>query len=349
MKKKAAPFLFTFLLILVLTQSAAASPAEFLLNLLRNAAAEYLHRQAEAAEPPKVIDRINNPESYPDFAFPEDADLLEIWFPAVRDQDAAVFLYQGQVWMLDCGDERAKDEIVPLLRFMNIEQIDRMINTHPHHDHINGLYAVDAEVPVRELMICFPGDITRHMTAAMEYCKGSGISVSTYADESVLGMGDGLVSFLAWLKADEKESLNDRSAQFMVSYGDCSILFMADLEWAGMNQLFDSLSPEDLKADILRYPHHGKSRMLDPLFDAIGPALTVITNTSRIFEIKSSTKFLDNKHAAAAYTHRPHSVLRLRTDGRHWLGDQVPVEPPSVPEDGENPDQSAQPGSAEEE
>lgn len=349
MKKKAVPFLLVLLLLCAPARPAAASPADVLMDMLRNAAAAHLHRVADAAEPPKVVNRVADPEAYPDFDFSEDADLLEIWFPAVRDQDAAVFLYQGQVWMLDCGDERAQYEIVPLLRFLNITQVDRLINTHPHHDHLNGLYAVDAAAPVRELMICFPGDATRHMTAAMEYCKGNGIAISTFSDESVLGMGDGLVSFLAWMKTDENESLNDRSAQFMVTYGDCSILFMADLEWAGQNQLLAALPAEDLKADLLRYPHHGKSRMLDQLFAEIDPALTIITNTSRILEIRSSTKFLDDKHAAAAYTHYPYSVLRVRTDGRHWICDRVPFETPAAQEDGEEPVPSGEPGSAEDE
>ena len=69
-------------------------------------------------ETPKVIDRITNPDTDPSFVFDDKEDLLEIWFPYIRDQDCAVFRYQNQVWMLDCGDERAEEEIVPLLRYL---------------------------------------------------------------------------------------------------------------------------------------------------------------------------------------------------------------------------------------
>ena len=274
---------------------------------------------------PKVIDRINDPAAYPDFAFNEGADLLEIWFPPIRDQDCAFFRYQGQVWMLDCGDERAEYEIVPLLKALGITKIDRMINTHPHHDHLNGLYAIDAAVPVGELYICFPEDATVHMTAAMEYCKGNGIPVFTFADESVLGMGDGFVSFLAWQKSTESDTLNNQSAQFRLTYGVCSMLFMADLEYKGQRQLEAALPPEELKADILRYPHHGVSRMTDPLFDAIDPDLAIITNTARIVELRDSTRFLALKHTPVAYTHRPASAIHLQTDGASWLCEQIPL------------------------
>ena len=277
-------------------------------------------------EVPVVIDRITFPDAYPDFSFPADADLLDIWFPCIRDQDCAVFRYQDQIWMLDCGDTRAQDEIVPLLRFLGISRIHRLLNTHPHHDHLNGLYAVAEAVHLDELSICFPEDQTVHMTAAMEYCKGYGIPVTTFQDESVLGMGDGFVSFLAWQKSTVDSSLNDRSAQFMVSYGSCRILFMADLEYQGQKQLWEALSPEDLKADILRYPHHGKSKMIDPLFAAIDPDLTIITNTTRIYEIGESTLFLSYKHKNVAYTHCPPWVIHLQTDGVHWLCDRLAME-----------------------
>lgn len=278
------------------------------------------------SEVPKVIDRITNPAAWPDFAFDPDDDLLEIYFPFIRDQDCAIFRYQGQVWMLDCGDERAQDETVPLLKVLGITQVDKLINSHPHHDHLNGLYAVDAAAPIRELAICFPEDATQHMTAAMEYCKGNRIPVTTFDDESVMGMGDGFVTFLSWMKSSDLETVNNRSAVTMVTFGNCNILFTADLEYQGQRSLLNAVEPEHLKADILRYPHHGKSAMIAELFDAISPALTIITNTNRIVELRESTKFLGYRHASILYTHRPPYVIRLRTDGEHWICDQFAIE-----------------------
>ena len=273
---------------------------------------------------PRVIDRISNPDAYFDFSFDGEEDLLEVWFPAIRDQDCAIFRYQGLIWLLDCGDERAGIEIVPLMQHLGITRVDRLINTHPHHDHLNGLYAIDAAFSVGELLICFPEDETRHMTAAMEYCKGNGIPVSVFGDESILGMGDGFVSFLAWMKSDEMDSVNNRSAQFMVSYGDCSMFFMADAGYQAQVHLLEALEPKDLKADLLRYPHHGKSKMIRELFEAIDPALSIITNTNKIVELRESTQFLALMHAAVAYTQNPSRVIHLQTDGRHWLCETIP-------------------------
>ena len=46
--------------------------------------------------------------------------------------------------------------------------------------------------------------------------------------------------------------MNDRSAQFMISYGACNLLTMADMELHGQQQLYEALPPESFKADILR-------------------------------------------------------------------------------------------------
>lgn len=323
MKKRILGLLLCLLLLPSLSRGGEADPLSevnsFVDTVVRNAVHAAQVAREESAEPPRVIDHINHPELWPDFAFDPGAELLEIWFPSIRDQDAAILLYQDQVWMLDCGDERARNESVPLLKYLNISRIDRLINTHPHHDHLNGLYAIDAEIPVSELMICFPEDATLHMTAAMEYCKGSGIRVTPFGDEAVLPMGDGFVTMTAWLKVAGEESVNDRSAQFMLSYGLCDMLFMADMELRGQAQLFEALPAESLAADILRYPHHGKKYMNDALYSAIDPQLVIVTNSPRISEIWESTHFLDNKHANVAYTHRGNYLIHLTTDGRHWL------------------------------
>ena len=297
-----------------------------------------------SADPPKVIDRITDPDAAPDFAFDKEDDLLEIYFPFIRDQDCAIFRYQGQVWMLDCGDERAQEEIVPLLQALDITRVDKLINSHPHHDHLNGLYAIDAAAPIGELAICFPEDATRHMTAAMEYCKGNGIPVTSFSDESVMGMGDGFVTFLSWLKSSDLETVNNRSAVTMVTFGGCSILFTGDIEYQGQRSLLAAIEPEDLKADILRYPHHGKSAMIDALFDAISPELTIITNTNRIVELRESTKFLGYRHASVLYTHRPPWVIRLRTDGENWICDQFAVEVATATPDSEDAAEEETPG-----
>lgn len=279
--------------------------------------------RAERESYPKVIDRWTDPKAYPGFSFSPDEELLEIWFPRIRDRDAAIFLYQGECWMLDCSDEQAEERVVPLLKALDIRRIDRLFNTHPHPDHLNGLYAVDKISPVSELLICFPEEINDTMKNAVAYAAEQRIRVTFYGDEQVFSMGNGMVRFQVWMKSGEEETLNDQSAQFMVSYGSCDMLFMADMEVRGQIQLLAAVGANALKADILRYPHHGKKAMAEGILPAIRPDFVVITGSEGTPEVRESTKFLEyyDKNLPRAYTTR--GYLHLVTDGVRWICEKV--------------------------
>ena len=99
------------------------------------------------------------------------------------------------------------------------------------------------------------------------------------------------------------------------------------MEQRGQRQLVEAVPAELLKADILRYPHHGKQAMNEELFRAISPSLVIITNAARIVEIRDSSRFLDYKHIPVAYTHYPNTLIHLVTDGRRWLCENVVYDP----------------------
>ena len=271
---------------------------------------------------PVVMDRATFPENYADFQFPEDAKILEIWFPDIRDADAAVLIYDGKAWMIDCGGEKAGARCALMITQLGIREIDKLFNTHPHHDHLMGLSLIDDVARVNELLICFPEDSTEHMKAAMEAAKERNIRVTHFGDEDVFRMADGRVTLSVWMKSDETRTMNDQSANTMVEYGDCRMLFTADMERAGQRDLLAAVGAEALQADIFKYPHHGKLEPDDDFFAAVNPEVVVITNYRKAGE---SWYYLAVKHIDMLYTNRDGVFLHLATDGVHWLCEYVPI------------------------
>ena len=79
---------------------------------------------------PDLIDRTVKADTCADFHFDAGAQLLEIWMPDIRDADAAILMYGGDTWMIDCGDERAAKRLVLLMKQLGIQKIDRLFNSH---------------------------------------------------------------------------------------------------------------------------------------------------------------------------------------------------------------------------
>lgn len=272
--------------------------------------------------PPTVVDHVNQPEAWAGFELDAEKDVLDIWFPDIRDADEAILRYQGQTWLIDCGDERGATRAIPLIQSLGIREIEMLFNTHPHHDHLNGLAITDDTAKVKELLYCFPSDSTNHMIRALQIAEERGIRVKEYRDGDVFAMGDGQVTLTFLQNRSEKLDMNNRSAQTMVRYGDRSMFFMADMEKPGQVELLEQVGAKALKTDIFKYPHHGKNAMYDPFFNALGAELTVVTCFRGRED--SGQIWLNAKRFPSAYTSKADVYLHLATDGIRWLCEYVP-------------------------
>lgn len=270
-----------------------------------------------------LIDHIHFPDELPDFHFEKNASLLEIWIPNIRDADEAVLTYQGQVYMIDCGDNRAANRGVLLLRQLGIDRVDILFISHPHHDHTDGLRTTFQQARILEIQTCFPDDSTEsgiNMAAAAEEL---GIRLLRYGDRQVFTMGDGAVRLQFFQNADPTLDINNRSAQTMVRYGERSIFFMADMEKNGQISMLGHVAPEELKCDIVKYPHHGKSAMYEAFFNALQPRLAVVTSVTGRGD--TGQTYLTWKHVPSVFTSVKGKFTHLATDGQYWLCEYVDV------------------------
>jgi len=269
-----------------------------------------------------VIDHINYPKEYRDFRFNRDAKLLEIWFPNIRDADSAVLTFDGQVYMIDCGDEGNAARNIVLLQQLGIEKVDILFNSHPHHDHIRGLGLTADVVEFGEIKVCFPMDSTDSAVWLKEFAEERNIPISDYQSGDWFTMGkNGEVTLLFLRNYDPMMDMNNQSAQTVVRYKDRSILFTADMEKNGQAQLLKHVDPALLRCDIIKYPHHAKNALYEDFYNAVGAKLAVVTSVQGRRD--SGQKYLVAKHMPAAYTSIKGMFVHLATDGDVWLCEYV--------------------------
>lgn len=275
-------------------------------------------------EPPVILDTIRDASCLDGLRFRLDTKLLHIWFPIIANADEAVLVYGDEVWLLDCGDKGMGQRGVRMMQELGITKVDRIFNSHPHHDHLDGLQVTNEAAPVGELYVCFPEDSTESMVSAMEYTAEAGIPVRTFGDGDVFTMGDGKVSLKFFCPDDESLDMNNNSALTLLQYGSRRILFMADMERGGQAYIVSHRKPEEFSAEIIKYPHHGKSGLLDEFYEAVRSSfsLAVITN---VYVDWGGIEYLRWKQVPFIFTCTHDAYLHLYTDGNVWVVERVPV------------------------
>lgn len=272
----------------------------------------------EEALPPVLIDRINQPETYADFTFAPEAPLLEVIFPQILNCDAIFLRCGGETMLVDCATQGQAQRIINMCRQLGITRIDRVINTHPHEDHIGGFRDLIKEIEVGELWICFPEDYNDHMKKAVGWAEKAGIPVIHYAAGDVLTLGGASID--VWKLEGKISELNDCSAQFYITFGERTMLMAADLEKPGQKKYVE-LKGEALKADVLKYPHHGLEKLAEEYAAAVAPLYFVVTNNQRSTE---GLKYIRRGDVPCAWT--VPGFVTLTTDGTTWLVERVESE-----------------------
>jgi len=187
----------------------------------------------------------------------------------------------GALWEsgFDVGDKL----LLPALRTMGITRIDYMVLSHPHPDHIKGLVAVGANLPVGEFWESGKGegidDYDQLKTVLAEH------KVPVYTVGSVtapINIGKAVVSFLAPDLHSGSDSyvgdddLNETSLVFRIDYGRTSVLFTGDIGVPAELGLLEHPAP--LKSTVLKVPHHGsRHSALPEFFAAVSPQYAVIS------------------------------------------------------------------------
>ena len=276
-----------------------------------------------SVEFPTVVNATRNAAAKDGLRFKLDAEILHIWFPIIANADEAVLVCGDQVWLIDCGDNGMGQRGVRMMQELGITKIDKLFISHPHHDHLGGLNATNDAIPVGELLISYPEDSTESMIAAMEYVNEKKIPVTHYSNGEIFTMGTkDRISLKFFWPEDESLDMNNTSAQTMLEYGSRRILFTADMERPGQQVLLTQMDPEELQADILKYPHHGKSGLLDEYYQAVKPSFVVFTN---VYVDWGGVEYIKWKQVPYIFTWSNDAYVHLYTDGTTWVAERVPM------------------------
>ena len=222
-----------------------------------------------------VINKVKDKTA--DFAFPEDAQLLEIYFPQIYGCDAALVRCEDKTMLIDCAGNQWK-QVGALLKRLKVTELTYAVNSHPDADHIGGLNSIAKRYPVGQFILGFPED----------YDAGDEVRFRVYSDLHEMGVpfrrvgeGDtidfGDVKITVHQRLDEHlPRVNNKSVTLMIEYGERRIYFTGDIQQPAQELLAGA--ELDLNTDILKFPHHGYEPMHDSFIAATSPELVIATS-----------------------------------------------------------------------
>lgn len=181
---------------------------------------------------------------------------LVIHFVDVGHADCTLLSVGETTILIDGGNTGTSFEVLQYLRRFGIEELDLVVNTHPHGDHLGGIPTVINAIPTKEVWCStttFDTYLFDQFTSALDKRD---LQINKPAPGTIYS-ADGLtITVLGPLEAESTyEDLNDTSLVLMIQYGEKKFLFTGDMEAYAENQLVNSLY--SLKADVLKVGHHG--------------------------------------------------------------------------------------------
>ncbi len=270
------------------------------------------------AEEAVIIDKIAGEGA--DFSFGEEEMLLEIYFPKIYGCDAALVRWGEYSMLIDCAGNQW-EAVEALLKKLDMTSLTYAVNSHPDADHLGGFNHVLKNAPAGEFLTGFPEDYPEGDTVRFKiYDDLHALNIPFRQVQNGESIAFGDVKITVHQRTDESLTrVNNKSVMLMIEYGERRIFFSGDIQRDTQLLLMEDAQNLDLKADILKFPHHGYARMQEGFLEMVAPELVICTSGRNS---AGGAEQLKEKKIPHYFCEK--GILRLATNGSVWTLERIP-------------------------
>ena len=201
---------------------------------------------------------------------------LIVHFIDVGQADCALIEFGDYHMLIDGGNQEDGQLVVSYLEQQGVEELDAVVCTHAHEDHVGGLPSVLAVYPTAAIYAPTRTYASNVFDDFMYYADQQRQEVIIPEPGSRIDAGELVITVLGPTKSYAET--NDTSIILKVEYGETSFLFTGDMEVAAENDMLDYWGDYDWQVDVLKVGHHGSDTSTGYRFlNAVMPTYGVIS------------------------------------------------------------------------
>lgn len=187
-----------------------------------------------------------------------------------------IFASSGGKTLLIDGGSWYCDSLRLYLKEHGISRIDEVVCTHAHEDHVDGLGELAEFVSFGHVYSNMNEFVNSSgFTKLKAHVEKSGGHIEVPSAGDRIEFGSCWVTFLSPGDCTLYKTGNDRSLTCLLTCGVKRILMTADIGSAVMQRWMES--GLDIKADLLKIPHHGIENIHTDFLDAVHPKAAVVS------------------------------------------------------------------------
>lgn len=210
----------------------------------------------------------------------------------VGQGNMALIRKDRKIVMVDMGsttDNLSASILNQFLRAKAIDQIDLVLLTHMHTDHINGIYGVNATI--QKIGYAIPKEQTKEYQEFLQYIHEKEIATITLQKGDILTFSNLIIEVL--LPSNDQvikssDIANSNSMVLLIQWGKQrkSLLFMGDATIETEQVLLKNLKNKEKlkKIDVLQIGHHGsKTSTSEEFLNEISCQIAILSAKKKVY------------------------------------------------------------------
>ena len=226
------------------------------------------------------LEVVTAPEPYYENNVESGNGLLNLHMIDCGQGDSFLFEQNGKYALIDCGTRSTGKDVVQYLQKEGVYELQFIVGTHPHDDHMGGMEEVLKNFKCNQIYIpkVENGLVTTNWyLSLMKKIKKDKLKVTNLKVYDNFMLGDACFTVVGQLTSKEAgENLNNYSTVIKVSMGDMDILMTGDAETPVENKMLADNMP--INCEILKVGHHGSTTSTSNKFlKEVSPDVAIIS------------------------------------------------------------------------